>query len=120
MQTTQFEVLFGRRIIHLITEFCKNELPQIKTIEEFKEYKSTLTMEQRRHLFNKINLFKHQNYSIHHPTWKDFEVYMTKKVRNSFFLGKRKREEYSYESSDYVLTDFRMILKEYLLKKRIP
>ena len=116
----RFEILFGRRIAHLVLQYCKKELPEIKTIEEFQVYKSSISRENRQQLICKIQLYKHQNYSISDSLWKDFESYMTRgKIKHSSFLGKRSRESYSYESSDYILTDFRMVLKEHLLKKKI-
>lgn len=116
----KYKCFFGRRMTHVVIEFCKVNLPNISpTIEDFDEYKRKLTTIEKRKLLDAVKIFQLQRFSINENSWREFVDHILNNKKPVTFFPKKRKKEYSYESDEYTLTDFRLILQEYLLSKNI-
>ena len=102
----------------MVREYCKSELDKIEpTIDAFDDYRCGLTKPDRCHLLNNIKIYQLQRYSIKETNWNEFVDHVMSKKKTTNFLSVTNKREYSYLSDDYYLTEFRLILQEYLTNK---
>ena len=111
---------FGNRVYHFIISFCKNFLNIEPTIDAFESFRKTLTLEQRVLLLKKMKIYQLQMFAIKHSIWNKFANYIVKNKieRRCLFQGFdfKKNEKFTYNSNKYKMTEFRIILQEYLVE----
>lgn len=116
----KYKCFFGRRMTHVVVEFCKTHLPDLTpSIDDFDDYKRKLSRTEKLQLLDKMKIFQLQRFSINENSWKEFVDHILNNRKPITFFPKKRKKEFSYESDEYKLTDFRLILQEYLLSKKI-
>lgn len=112
---------FGTRVNRFVIEFCKSVLDIEPTIEAFENFRKNLTQEQRRDLLKKMKIFQLQMFAIKNSIWTRFANYIVKNKINTGALLEGfniiKNEKFTYNSDNYKMTRFRIILQEYLVEK---
>ena len=116
--------LFGNRVYNLILEYCKNELNIESNIETFENYYKKLSVEEKHILISNMKLYQLQMYSIRNDIWKDLSEYILGKKRRRKIEFRdmnlpKKVQRFTYNSKLYKITEFRLILQEYLIKRKL-
>jgi hypothetical protein len=116
--------LFGIRVYNFIIDYCKNELNIEQNINAFEGYYKNLSVENKQILISNMKIYQLQMYSIQNNIWKNFSDYIMskKRKRNIEFqdmIMPKKVERFTYNSKFYKMTEFRLILQEHLIKKKM-
>lgn len=116
--------LFGNRVYNFIIDYCKNELNIEPNINTFENYYKKLSVENKDILISNMKLYQLQMYSIQNNIWKDLSDYIKgkKRRRNIEFQDMnipKKVEQFTYNSKFYKMTEFRLILQEHLIKRKL-
>jgi hypothetical protein len=120
----RFRDLYGSRINNLIIEYCTNVLHIKSNIESFECHIESLSKEQKVVLMHSMKLYQLQTFSINNKIWREFSDDMlgNKKKRKFQFQGMTNEQPeniFTYDSKVYKMTEFRIILQEYLLLKKM-
>lgn len=111
---------FGIRVHNFIIAFSKTFLDIEPTVEEFEIFRKTLTHEQRVLLLKKMKVYRLQMFAIKNSIWNKFANFIvTNKIEpRCCFEGFdfKKNEKFTYNSNEYKMTKFRIILQEYLVE----
>lgn len=117
--------LYGSRLNNLIIQYCINILHIESNIESFECHIKSLTKEQKEELMRNMKLYQLQTFSINNNIWRDFSDDMlgNNKKRKLQFQGMtdfhdQPEKPFTYDSQFYKMTEFRIILQEYLLLKK--
>jgi hypothetical protein len=111
---------FGIRIHDFIINFCKTFLDIKPSICEFEIFLKSLSQEQKINLLKKMKLYQLQMFAIKNSLWTSFANYIVKNKieKKTSFQGLtfKKNEHFSYNSNNYKLTKFRIVLQQYLIE----